>query len=559
MIDPFKFQSGLHPQRFKMNSIGKLLAVFSIVAAAGLASTSAAVVRSNSTYLNQREQVIASETQRIIGWDLVLNEKERAVNHILLTAKKLEILHGFQQTFPPTANFLESRAFVENSTVFDIIKRMPKGGILHIHEISIADPSWIIQNITYLPHLFYCVRYDYFSSLHFKFSSGTPQGKHPDCKTEWTSVADTRREIGDELFDKSLFHNFTMITQHPDDSYPNATMSWLRFQGALMSMTDLFYNSVTFKAFLKQSFKQMMDDNTQYIEIRTLLFPVVDLEGNPCTREATLQQYIDAIEEFRREHPKDFIGAKIISSSIRHPVNRTFIKQEVELAMELRQKYPQFFAGYDLVAQEDLGGPLIDYINELLFPSEIGVDLPFFFHAGETNWEGMDVDMNLIDAVLLNTSRIGHGYAINKHPVVMEMIKEKGIAIEINPISNQVLHLVHDLRNHIGAGLIADDYPVVVSSDDPAAWGALPLSHDYYMAFMGMSGEGVGLTLLKQLVLNSFKYSAMTESEKTAAVSLWQAKWDTFLDEVLANYGRDAPADQTILTSKSQKFTKEEL
>lgn len=69
----------------------------------------------------------------------------------------------------------------------------------------------------------------------------------------------------------------------------------------------------------------------------------------------------------------------------RHPVNRTFIKAQVQLAMDLRKKYPDYFAGYDLVAQEDGGGPLVDYLNELLYPSEVGSDLPFFFHAGETS------------------------------------------------------------------------------------------------------------------------------------------------------------------------------
>lgn len=54
------------------------------------------------------------------------------------------------------------------------------------------------------------------------------------------------------------------------------------------------------------------------------------------------------------------------------------------------------------------------------------------------DWEQSTTDENLVDAVMLNTSRIGHGYAIDKHPMVMEVVKTKGIAIELNPISNQV-------------------------------------------------------------------------------------------------------------------------
>ena len=50
----------------------------------------------------------------------------------------------------------------------------------------------------------------------------------------------------------------------------------------------------------------------------------------------------------------------------------------------------------------------------------------------------MDTDENLIDAIMLNTTRIGHGYAIVKHPGLKKMIKEKDIALEICPISNQV-------------------------------------------------------------------------------------------------------------------------
>lgn len=72
--------------------------------------------------------------------------------------------------------------------------------------------------------------------------------------------------------------------------------------------------------------------------------------------------------------------------------------------------------------------------------------MPFFFHAGESNQ--LDVQVNLVDAVFLNTQRIGHGFGIPEFPGLWPLIAEKGILIEANPISNQVLGLIKDQRNH---------------------------------------------------------------------------------------------------------------
>lgn len=55
-----------------------------------------------------------------------------------------------------------------------------------------------------------------------------------------------------------------------------------------------------------------------------------------------------------------------------------------------------------------------------------------------SDWQGTSIDRNLIDAILLNTTRIGHGFALIKHPWVLKAVKDREIPIEVNPISNQV-------------------------------------------------------------------------------------------------------------------------
>jgi len=62
--------------------------------------------------------------------------------------------------------------------------------------------------------------------------------------------------------------------------------------------------------------------------------------------------------------------------------------------MKLRKQFPNYFAGFDIVDVEDPGPPLLYFIDELLYPSQMGVDLPYFFHSGETG-EHVDFQQNL--------------------------------------------------------------------------------------------------------------------------------------------------------------------
>jgi adenosine deaminase CECR1 len=104
------------------------------------------------------------------------------------------------------------------------------------------------------------------------------------------------------------------------------------------------------------------------------------------------------------------------------------------------------------------------------------LDIPFLFHAGETllDMGGSDdpENSNLFDSVVHNSKRIGHGFALMKHPVLIEHFKRtknrKGICVELCPISNELLHLCRNIKEHPFSQILAAGIPCSINSDNPS-------------------------------------------------------------------------------------------
>ena len=80
-------------------------------------------------YLQQRNAILDIEDRERIGGSLVLNSKEQRVNDILIAVKRKEIEFSRDSgaVFPPAISFFKAKKLIDFSTVFNIIKRMPKG------------------------------------------------------------------------------------------------------------------------------------------------------------------------------------------------------------------------------------------------------------------------------------------------------------------------------------------------------------------------------------------------------------------------------------------------
>ncbi|XP_020790575.2 adenosine deaminase 2-A [Boleophthalmus pectinirostris] len=471
-----------------------------------------------------REELMKMEASMQTGGEVVLNEKEKILNSRLLQMKQKEVMRA---DFPPAMHFFKARDLIKNSALFRLLQKLPKGAALHLHDFSITDVEWLVKNATYRPHLYMCTTNTHI--IQFIFSSQMPEPV-PRC-SPWVLLEKLRAMTANVTeLDHSIMKNLTIFTElDPNVLYPTQSVIWKRFEQSFVAVLGLVTYAPVFRDYYYQGLSEFYADNVMYLELRGMLPEIYELDGSTHDMAWTIKTYQEVTRQFTADHP-DFFGARIIFTMHRS-VNSTVMAQAVKKAMKFKKDFPDFMAGFDLVGHEDVGRPLWYFRNELSLPSDEGLSLPFFFHAGETNLEGSEVDQNLLDALLFNTSRIGHGFALLRHPVAKELSRKRGVAVEICPISNQVLKLVDDLRNHPGAVLMAEGHPLVISSDDPAMFGASGLSYDFYEAFVGFGGLRSNLGTLKALAMNSIKYSSLPAQQRDKALAMWQKRWDKFISE----------------------------
>jgi adenosine deaminase CECR1 len=447
------------------------------------------------TYMKAREELKAAELGLRIGAGIELTAAEEKANRRLMALKRDDI-ERTRAYFPPAHNFLksETKQLIDRSPILEIMKRLPKGGILHGHGLAMGDYHWLVKNATYHRDCYI-----------YQGQEEPPRRGSMTISAEspgegWRLVNDLRKSADDvEAFDEELYRSITLGEEDLDqpDIWAEFRICFARSMGLVMGEF--------FDGYCDKLLRDLIAENVQYVETRS------DIGSR------------EVIDRIRRDHPE--FGVKYIFS-VSRAASREHLAERLSRALDLRAEDPSSMIGFDLVEEEDQYHSTLFFIDELLGArgeaGRRGLTLPFYLHSGESNWTENE---NVLDAVLLDSRRIGHGLALFKHPLLMQRVKERGIAIEVCPISNQVLGYVADLRNHPAVLYIANGLPVVVCPDDQGIWRAT-FSHDFYAAFMAW---GLDLKDLKQLAMNSLLYSAMAPEEKERALRYWRGKWEEFI------------------------------
>ncbi|KAK4190837.1 putative adenosine deaminase-related growth factor [Podospora australis] len=463
-------------------------------------------------------------------------------------------------------HFLSNADIIEQTRLFQLCRAMPKGAHLHIHFNANLLPNFLLDIAKTVPTMYM------WSNVRLVDDQGNIDATAMDrCRIQFSVLSDEKvrdergqRSVFDRSYKEGEVMKFETFLEQFGARYKTETVdkwlqdklvfqeeeaygllqtsagAWEKFNARTQMMKGLFNYRTAYIRYTKKCLEEFADDNIQYAEIRPNFMATNQVWRDDGTEKidnhGIMELIIDAYHDFQNEHKQKVVkGLKII-----YCTPRSFKPEQVEtslmecLEFKLTPKFSKFIAGYDLVGEEGKGRPLKDFRDQFIHfkkaCQQAGQDIPFLFHCGETLDIGTETDGNLYDALLLGSKRIGHGFALPRHPYVMEQMKKQGVCVEVCPISNEILGLTPRISGHSVYNLLANNVHCTVSTDNGTLFRSR-LSHDFYQVIAGKAD--MTLYGLRQLIEWSIEHSCMDDAERKYVFDSWKEMWARFCQQIV--------------------------
>ncbi|KAJ7709654.1 adenosine deaminase-related growth [Mycena rosella] len=468
----------------------------------------------------------------------------------------------------PGMQFLTGRSIISTTKLFNFL--IPKGGLLHAHLEATVNAEYVLKIALEQPALHVRSTAPHsalnLSKILPQFSP-FPRKMFTDSDTAltdtfyspdtWVSLKKARASFDPALggpagFDKWVIAAMVISPAEGQSIGPAINLFEEKFTDTFTVSNGLPRFTPVWKQYIYEFLRASVEDGVSYVETRINFYSkyMFGEDGQEkVPHHDWLKIFDETLGEFKaelksQEREDEFIGARIIYSTLRL-IDLEELEWYREDCITLKQELPHLIADstsfrcFDLVGPENMLKPLIYYAEDLLRfrerQKEVGVDIPFILHAGETLGDGTEADVNLYDAILLGTLRFGHGFSLVKHPKLMKTCREKGILNEVCPISNEILRLTSSMPMHPLPILINNGLPVTLCSDDPAVFRNMGLTFDFYQISLRVlsRSEVTGLIALRELARDSLKHSTLEPSEKQRAISAWRKRWKKSVESIV--------------------------
>ncbi|KAL2812518.1 hypothetical protein BJX63DRAFT_245280 [Aspergillus granulosus] len=440
----------------------------------------------------------------------------------------------------------------EQSDLWRIVRRLPKGSLLHGHLPAMIDTDFLIDQV--------------FATPGIHISAPKPLTTQPDYQDgpllfHYLPTETSRDKPS--LWSHDYIPSDPIVVRTAATSFPNSGEAgfrrWLkcrctwqppRAEGGSKGVSDffrcylpiinsLFHHEPILRSALRHILSQLVADRIRYVEFRVAFTFQYTLQGNGKSENdysAWFQIFHEEVERFRSsEEGKQFYGARIIWTTMRGLSNKD-IGLSMKQCILTKQKFPDLISGFDLFGMESHERPLNDLLPILFWfrgrCADEGLDIPFIFHAGQTLGDGDQTDDNLFDAVLLGSRRISQPLSLYKHPLLIDLIKTKGILVEYSLRTSACLGFTSPFQSHPLPALLSRGVSVALSNDSPGLFGLGDngLSSEYLGALLAF--QNMGLTGLTMMAENSIRWSCYEDQSLK--------EWATDIEEGIVGEGLKA-------------------
>jgi adenosine deaminase len=244
---------------------------------------------------------------------------------------------------------------------------------------------------------------------------------------------------------------------------------------AVLEAFAIFQNSISSPDVVERIAWELFEDsakqNVRLCEVR--FSPDWAFHGHNLDWDLCLEGLLRARERAERELDMA-VGYIAITSRSMGPESCV---RTVDWAIRHRKE----ILGIDLADSED-EHPIYEFVKPVIKAREAGLKVTV--HSGENTSASVVVDT--IHAV--SPDRIGHGIHIIEDMSAVELIKARGVTLEVNPWSNYLTNSVARIEEHPLKRLFDLGVKVTINSDDPEVLET-NLNNEYRIAheILGMS------------------------------------------------------------------------
>ncbi len=503
-----------------------------------------------------------------------LTEKEKKLEGYMQNERNLYEQNSMQsgtanEAFPSAQPFYSQKKKISQSNLYKkVFAPMPKGGLLHVHSCAglsfdgLLDmlKEWDIAHENDDNNRVYIITEEnnlpagYITGM---LLYGSNLGNLRSMCRLFTEYANT--QVGMDNVSKF----FTFAGDYAED----IPYAWDFFNEIFLRTSNLFSNKDFYEEYHIRFFKECLDDNIPYVEVRSGFETfnanlVHEMVGLPEFKSNKALYFYEMLSDVDPESPDDEflklmhsamdsaapIEVKVILNARRdlkpEGTELSKLSKKVDAAICLVERYNSgsdaeyrdFLIGFDFVSEEDRGQTTDAYAEKIIYGQvgsgyDAGKDpsgppriqrINFFLHDGESVWPD---NKNMASASAISRHRIGHGISLVKNPKLLDGITCQigGLTepvLEICPISNQLLRYYKDIRNHPLNELLKRGILCVIANDDPQLLGNPGLSYDIWEAYVAFN---LPLAVIKGIILTAYYYRSYDYTVDITAASTQQS------------------------------------